>query len=264
MLREFQLDMANPEQACRELTDAWKDPSAKVFVLRAPKGGVGEVKSFYEGLFPVLGRPATLAEDVTIGGRDNQRTGQIWTEVRYDPKFPDAYRHSANAQPLHTDGSYIPNFPNATLLACVVNADEGGETTFIDSPHVVEALQTENPSLFEFLSTVDVPHERTGDRRVSKILYQEDGLWHLNWNYYCVDPKIEPEKKAKVEAFFAFLQSSPLIAHYTVPVKLGPGDGVTWKDDEVLHGRNSFKAQNASERFIWKCAIDIGVVEVLA
>ena len=41
-------------------------------------------------------------------------------------------------------------------------------------------------------------------------------------------------------------------------VLLTPGDAVTWKDREVLHGRNAFVANRESERFIWKCAIDIG------
>jgi hypothetical protein len=34
---------------------------------------------------------------------------------------------------------------------------------------------------------------------------------------------------------------------------------VLWKDDELLHGRNGFKATQTSERFIWKCAFDVGV-----
>ena len=49
-----------------------------------------------------------------------------------------------------------------------------------------------------------------------------------------------------------------LIKEKTIAVKLLPGDAVTWKDNFVLHGRNSFVANNESERFIWKCSIDIG------
>src|SRR3546814_11115164 len=86
--------------------------------------------------------PVAGVEDEILGSRDQQRTGEIWMEVRYDPQHPDAYRHSANAQPLHTDGSYIPSFPNATLMACVANAGAGGETTFIDADDLVRSEES--------------------------------------------------------------------------------------------------------------------------
>jgi alpha-ketoglutarate-dependent taurine dioxygenase len=44
-------------------------------------------------------------------------------------------------------------------------------------------------------------------------------------------------------------------------VKLRPGDAVVWKDERVLHGRNAFRATEASERFLWKCAVDVGVFD---
>jgi hypothetical protein len=61
------------------------------------------------------------------------------------------------------------------------------------------------------------------------------------------------------EDFHSYLASSPGVSKCTLPIKLGPGDGVLWKDDELLHGRNSFNATRTSERFIWKCAFDVGV-----
>ena len=91
-------------------------------------------------------------------------------EVRYDPKHPDAYRHSANAQPLHTDGSYIPEFPNATLMACVANSGTGGETTFIDGEDVVTALKAEAPELLVQLQGRMLPHARSGDRRDARVI----------------------------------------------------------------------------------------------
>ena len=47
-------------------------------------------------------------------------------DVRYDSNIKDAYRHSSNPQPLHTDGSYNPDFPNATLMCCISNSASGG------------------------------------------------------------------------------------------------------------------------------------------
>lgn len=259
MLWECKFDLKNGQQACENLVSAWQnDPNAKVFVLRAKKR-LENVQSHYESFFPSLGTPRSFAEDVTVGDRNNQRNGQIWMEVRYDPKFPDAYRHSSNAQPLHTDGSYIPGYPNSTLLACVVNAGVGGETTFLDLPDLITILETENPELLQQLRTVVVPHSRSGDSRITRILEGEGKAARIYWNYYCVAKDANTLAREVADKFHEFLGSSAEVKRRTLAVKLGPGDGVLWKDDELLHGRNGFKATQTSERFIWKCAFDVGV-----
>ena len=51
---------------------------------------------------------------------------------------------------------------------------------------------------------------------------------------------------------------TPKIKENVKQVKLAPGDAVTWKDRELLHGRNSFSAIESSERFLWKCAVNLG------
>jgi alpha-ketoglutarate-dependent taurine dioxygenase len=259
MLWEHNFDLENGHEACKKLVSVWKnDPSAKVFVLRANQQ-MENVQSFYQTIFPSLGSPRAFAEDVGAGDRNNQRTGQIWMEVRYDPKFPDAYRHSANPQPLHTDGSYISGYPNSTLLACVANAGVGGETTFLDLPELVTILELENPELLQQLRTVVVPHSRSGDSRISRIIEGEGKDARIYWNYYCVAKDANPLACEVAHKFHEFLSLSAEIKRRTLPVKLGPGDGVLWKDDELLHGRNGFKAAQTSERFIWKCAFDVGI-----
>jgi alpha-ketoglutarate-dependent taurine dioxygenase len=259
MLWEHNFDLENGHDACKNLVSAWQnDPTAKVFVLRANQK-LENVQSYYQSIFPSLGSPRAYAEDVGAGDRNNQRTGHIWMEVRYDPKFPDAYRHSSNAQPLHTDGSYIPGYPNSTLLACVENAGVGGETTFLDLPDLVTILEYENPELLQQLRTVVVPHSRSGDSRISRILEGEGENARIYWNYYCVAKDANELARNVAEKFHKFLDSSAEVKKRTLPVKLGPGDGVLWKDDELLHGRNGFKATQTSERFIWKCAFDVGV-----
>jgi alpha-ketoglutarate-dependent taurine dioxygenase len=60
------------------------------------------------------------------------------------------------------------------------------------------------------------------------------------------------------DRFFDYLATSPLVRSHIQAVKLAPGDAVTWKDRRVLHGRNGFLATQESERFLWKCAIDVG------
>jgi alpha-ketoglutarate-dependent taurine dioxygenase len=254
--RSFSADTVG--EACAALVQSWRESDNKVFVLRAEDFD-SEIRQFYEGVFHQLGSPRAFAEDVRAGDRDHQRTGDIWMEVRYDPNYPDAYRHSANAQPLHTDGSYIPNYSNSTLLACVANSGEGGETTFLDLPDLITSLERESPDLLRRLREVKVPHARSGDRRDSRILEGAGREARIYWNYYCVAKDADADARALAEEFHVFLASSPTIAARTLPVKLRPGDGVLWKDDELLHGRNSFKPTRTSDRFIWKCAFDVGV-----
>lgn len=254
---ETNLSPASASKVFDELINAWSKEEKKVFVIRGT--GLGpDPKDFYDKNFNLIGTPAALGEDVKVGDRSAQRSGQIWMEVRYDPKHPDAYRHSANAQPFHTDGAYIPSFPNATLMACVANAGIGGETTFIDGDVLVQCLKTENPDLYKRLCARNVRHARSGDERDEKIIDFIDGKVELNWNYYCVAKDIDAEGKEIAEDFFKFLQTSPGVKAATQAVKLQPGDAVTWKDRRVLHGRNGFVANQESERFLWKCAVDVG------
>ncbi|WP_108812362.1 TauD/TfdA family dioxygenase [Sphingorhabdus sp. Alg231-15] len=257
MLWEKSIDFKDPKPAFDALVEAWRNDDNKVFVLRGA-AEAGDVQQFYTESFSFLGTPIPLAEDVRKGGRADQRTGQIWTEVRFDPDLPDAYRHSCEAQPLHTDGSYIPDFPNATLMVCVANAAEGGETTFIDSEELIDCLSVERLDLLTKLEQLSVPHSRSGDSRVEKIINRDQPNTLLNFNYYCVDKNTGEEEKSLANDFFDFLQNSVALRKRIIPVKLNPGDAVTWKDRAVLHGRNGFKATKESERFLWKCAIDVG------
>jgi alpha-ketoglutarate-dependent taurine dioxygenase len=256
MLWETTLSSADPAPGFADLRDAWKAADNKVFVMRG--NGIAQPKEWYTDHFDQIGTPVPFAEDATAGDRDHQRSGEIWMEVRYDPTIPDAYRHSANPQPLHTDGSYIPDFPNATLMTCIANAGEGGETTFVHGDDVVAALRAEDPDLLQALTAGPMPHARSGDFRSDPVIDLSGDTVLLNWNYYCVDRDAPAEQKALADRFFDFLQSSPMIRAKTIEVKLSPGDAVTWKDREVLHGRNGFIATAASERFLWKCCIDVG------
>ncbi|MGM8890760.1 TauD/TfdA family dioxygenase [Psychrobacter sp. 1Y1] len=257
MFKSIDIDPNNPSQGCHDLLSAWDDDAIKVVVLD-PTSKVADVKEFYDSLFPQLGKVAPFAEDATIKDRSSQRTGEAWMEIRYDPKIENAYRHSSEAQPLHTDGSYIPDFPNSSLLCCVTNAGDGGETIFINASDVVNALEKEAPKLLSYLTANVVTHARSGDSRHDKVISKSDGIWKINWNYYCVEKSVDQEISKIAETFHMFLKNSPSIHKNLLEIKLQPGQAILWKDNEVIHGRNSFSATMEGERFIWKCAFDVG------
>jgi alpha-ketoglutarate-dependent taurine dioxygenase len=240
---------------------------SKVIHVTGPKPA-GDLRDYYFAFMEALGTPLPLAEDATIGDRDAQRTGSYWAEVRFDPSIPNAYRHSANAQPLHTDGSYISNTgvsetsPTAIgtgLLGCVAMPANGGATTFIDAVDLVEVLREEDPELLDRLQSMELPHARSGDRRVEKVIRYHGDIPLVNWNYYCVDPEVGEEAQKLRADFFAFLQSSPGVAERLKRVKLSPGDAVLWKDDQVLHGRDAFDPEKISARFLWKTGLLVDV-----
>lgn len=257
MLTHVTLDPAQLDASALALRRAWRE---SLVVVARPAAPLPDVHATYDAFLPKIGTPHHLAEDVRAGDRSVQRTGELWMEVRYDPAFPDAYRHSPNAQPLHTDGSYIPSFPNATLMCCVTNAAEGGETVFLTAEALVEALRRERPALLEALETVMMPHARSGDRRELPVIRRDAaGTLRLNWNYYSVAGDADPRAAALREELFAYLRTSEAVRAAIVPVKLAPGDAVVWWDDRLLHGRNAFAASSAGERFLWKCAVDVDV-----
>lgn len=245
---------ATEDECARAVLAAW--PKSRVLHLSglAPKE---DIREFFERMFQKVGHAERLAEDATVADRGQQRSGEIWFQVRYDPSIPDAYRHSANPQPLHTDGSYIPDFPNAGFLACQAMPKTGGATTFIDGKDVVEALESEASDLLKRLLKTEIPHARSGDRRVAPFLRYDGDDPLLNWNYYCVDPAVDEEVASLREDLFRFLTDSPIIQARTRRVKLSPGEAVMWKDDRILHGRDGFDPEIVSDRFLWKAALQI-------
>ena len=144
-----------------------------------------------------------------------------------------------------------------TILICEAAASEGGATTFINNIDVANALRDHNHELYEFVTTTKIYHERSGDETYDFII-NPDNDYRINYNFYCISQsKNLPEHLNKINLFQEFLLKDEGIKQATIPVKLMPGEAVFWKDDRCLHGRNSFNPKIESERFIWKCAIDI-------
>tara|TARA_B100001250_G_scaffold414630_1_gene454986 strand:- start:10714 stop:11496 length:783 start_codon:yes stop_codon:yes gene_type:complete len=244
-------------QICaKQLLELWTDNSNKVFVLRAELPP-SDIKEFYFKNFKWLGKPFPLGEDATKG-REEKSSGSIWFEVRNDSSIPNAYRHSTEPQPLHTDGSYIPNFPSSTIMACVNNNAKGGETVFIDSIKLFEIIESDDPSLLNNLMSENFLHERSGLSKKQPIIRDVGNDVYVNWNFYCISRQISAKQKIIANQFHNFLKNNKNVESAKYALRLMPGDSVFWRDDLCLHGRNGFFAKNTSDRFLWKCAIDIG------
>ncbi|TWT65051.1 TauD/TfdA family dioxygenase [Allorhodopirellula solitaria] len=248
-LTEIKLRTADPMEAS-EIARKALEGSKVVKVV--PEWYLGDLRAFYDVFTDNIGVAQNIGEDFTKGGA---QTGEKWLEIRYDADIPDvsAYRHSKNAQPLHTDESYIPDPADIMVFYSVNKALKGGATTFVDGPVLVKYLQENASELLERLTTAPVTYRKSEQARTEKIIdIKPDGSIHFNFNYYCIDKNETEPNKTLNQNFFDFLQSYVAHSHMIEKVTLNPGEAVLWWDELVLHGRTSYEVEKTDDRFIWK------------
>ena len=211
------------------------------------------LNEFWDRVSEKVGNCLLLSEDPLTG----QRIGNKWLEIRYDPAIPNAYRHSKNAQPLHTDGSYVSDSPYISFFYCINQAAIGGATVFYDAADLITLLKTEDAQLLEDLCNTSIRFAKDHDFKQRPIIAFDDRGATLNWNYYCIDPQESSFAKELVERFHSFLQTKVVGEDRTYPIKLNPGEAVFFHDDRLIHGRKSFSATQPGERFFWKSALKL-------
>ncbi|HEX8504874.1 MAG TPA: TauD/TfdA family dioxygenase, partial [Hymenobacter sp.] len=163
-----------------------------------------------------------------------------------------AYRFSKNAQPLHTDESYLSDPAEVMFMHCLVQAPAGGETTFVDADALWQELQAHAPVLAARLLNRPVRFAKAGDARHLPIIAHTAAGLRLNWNYHCVDPAESAENHALAQDFRQFLLERINDTPAEVAIQLAPGEAVAWWDDQVLHGRRAFRAVATNDRFLLK------------
>jgi len=237
--------------------------SAKVVHLRglADSQPASAWAAFYDELTEAAGQCLHLDEDFAQG---SARTGRKWIEVRYDADIPDdaAYRFSKNAQPLHTDESYLSEPAEVMFMHCLVQAPAGGETTFVDADVLWQQLQTQAPNLARRLLNRPMRFAKAGDARTQPIIAETPAGLRLNWNYHCVDPAESPEAHALAQEFRQFLLDHISGTAAEVALQLAPGEAVAWWDEQVLHGRRAFRATATNDRFLLKSGFRLTTADV--
>lgn len=201
----------------------------KILVLRAPyyeARSLDRCHEIYSDVAAQIGELVPMEESLFTG----HKTGDLWTDIRYDPNIENSYRHSNTRQPLHTDGSYESKAPNISFFYCIEAARYGGATTFLDSSILLDCLDSD---LRKRLETTPVVFSKGNDSKERTII---DGD-RLTWNYFratkCEDPTL-------IEDFHQFLETRVVEAHMTQDVYLRSGDAVFFQDELLLHGRNAF------------------------
>lgn len=202
---------------------------------------------FYDNLSDEIGHWAAMDEDLKTG----QKTGAKWIEIRYDPKFPNSYRHSSTRQPLHTDGSYESQAPEVSFFFCLRAAAEGGATTFVDSDELLRALKLHSESLYRSCCDIPVTFAKGKDSKTKPIITNDAKGTVLTWNYFRVLETSLETTNLKRE-FHQFLEEKVVQGGLCFPCQLAPGDAVFFNDERLLHGRNSFVATCSGERHLLK------------
>lgn len=226
-------------------------PGAKTLhVGGAPPAG--DPLAFWRSVGETLGRNADLIENSATG--ELTETGGQWMDVRFEPDRADTFRHANVGQPLHSDGAYVAKTQarEIALFYMARQADDGGDSLFVDADTVAAYARHHDPALHDQLFSVPVRFGKgAGLSRTVPILRVEHGRTKINWNYYRVLQDQGEAVAALREAFRTFLEQM-IAARAANSFRLETGDAVLFRDDEVLHGRAAYAARESGDRLLWK------------
>jgi alpha-ketoglutarate-dependent taurine dioxygenase len=219
--------------------------TTKIVLLKGYSGN--DLHEFYEKLSEEVGQWTPMDENV----QTDQKTGARWIEIKYDPEFPNSYRHSSTRQPLHTDGSYEKHAAEISFFYCVRPARAGGATTFIDSDELLKTLKSYSEALFQSCCEIPVTFGKGNDSKTKPIITNDSRGVVLTWNYFRVLETSDETTELRRE-FHKFLEEKVVAGGLCFPCHLGRGDAVFFNDERLLHGRNSFVANSVGERHLLK------------
>jgi len=174
---------------------------------------------------------------------------------------PNAVAYTAMALELHTDLANWRFPPDHQLLFCVRNDVEGGGSILADGFRVAEDVRREDPEVFRVLASHPVDfrfHDESCDISAAAptISLDTDGnIRRVRFNNWLRSTLSVPEKSVGIlyEALGHFWRRlrDP---RYHLTIRLQPGDLLTYDNNRVLHGRESFNP-NTGHRHLQGCYI---------
>lgn len=171
--------------------------------------------------------------------------------------------------PAHTDNPYRRPCPTVQLLHCLVSADEGGASRFVDGFAAAAALRRDDPAAFEVLTTTDVTFRFHGDgvdlqaQRPLIELDRAGDLHAISVNNRSMEPLAADDSRAPrfYAAYRRFTERLDSEEH-GIELTLRPGEVVAFDNRRVLHGRRAFRS--TSRRHLQGCYIDIDAIRSTA
>ena len=180
----------------------------------------------FPGAEEIAMRPRALARELF----GPSAVGRVDTEIvapRYDRA--EVVRSSGPA-PLHADE--CPIMPaHVQVMLCHVQADEGGESCYLDTRPLLERLASEDPDLLELLFTAPVPLQPVFSWRSGCVV--------------CTLGAVRPSGDGPRVRFAEVVDGTqPLV------IAAEPGDVVIIDNHRWLHGRRAFCGPRRFSRYL--------------
>ncbi|MEU7044057.1 TauD/TfdA family dioxygenase [Streptomyces varsoviensis] len=239
------------EQCAEDVASALS--RAKVVTVRGVPEEVDHGR-FYHRLASRLGDFHFKNEDAETASLESDG----WLDIRYDPAAvgQSLYRYGNTRMPLHIDGAYTDVEFDIFFFYCVRQARFGGATVVADGADVYDYLEAFDPALFQRLLTTKVLFEKGGKRRISPILFYDQGTPSFNWSSTRVSAENPPEVIEMARRFAEFCEHQIVDGGLAEPVLLAPGEAVFMHNRPVLHGRNSFFGERCLLKGVLRFAPD--------
>lgn len=166
----------------------------------------------------------------------------------------------------HCDNPYRVPQPGYTLLHCIRNDAEGGDSALIDGFCVADRMRRERPDLFEALASVPVVFRYADDQAILEhtcpfIDVSPDGtIRHTRFHGRC-DQVIATDLQTLSKFYEARRMYSGLIMSEAMQLrfKLNPGEMFMVDNYRLFHARKSFRL-DAGVRHMQQAYIDRDVV----
>ena len=195
-----------------------------------------------------------LATDVaeTLGTiiphRDSESSGM--TRIKFDgSRAGNAGQQGFSGQALfpHTDRSCLENPPHLILLVCARQSEEGGVTTVVDGPELMDALRCDFPDLLEEMCSPGAACFDDGEYRYKGPLFENalDGSTCIRWRNDRLAYFSAPLADKLKELYSVILTM-------TRRFELQPGQAYIVNNRRWLHGRDAFKG----DREMWRYMIN--------
>lgn len=166
----------------------------------------------------------------------------------------------------HCDNPYRVPQPGYTLLHCIRNDAEGGDSALIDGLHVAGKVRRERPDLFDALTTVPIVFRYADDQAILEhtgafIDLKRDGsIGHTRFHGRCdqviaTDPDVL-SKFYEARRMYAGLIMSDACR---IQFKLNPGEMFMVDNYRLFHARKGFRLDTGS-RHMQQAYIDRDVV----
>lgn len=175
---------------------------------------------------------------------------------------PNAVAYTSMGLELHTDLANWRFPPDYQLLFCLKNSVSGGGSIFADGFRVAEDLRRDDPQAFALLSTQPLGfrfHDSSCDiatRAPAIALDAEGRITRIRFNNWLRGAMDLPEDLIEpMYAALGTLWQRLRDPRYLLTLRLQPGELITYNNNRVLHGRNSFDA-NSGERHLQGCYLN--------